>query len=122
MEVFTSLLLWFYCKMSLRLPLFLWTSVPVHSITSIAVNADATAAYTGTLTGSICKWTVNPYRPLHPQLHPQFIMIPSSCSAAISLCLTVSHDQQFLVSCLHSALFPRFYRTFPSISASESRY
>ena len=86
--------------MSLRLPLILWTQAPKHHITSITSNRNATEVYTGTTTGLICKWTVNPFSQRCVQNAPQFVMIPSSCSAVLSMCLVISHDIQFLVSSL----------------------
>lgn len=98
--------------MSLRLPWILWTKIPSHHITAIATNGIATEAYTGTSTGMICKWTQNSFSSKDKRLYPLFVMIPSSCAAALSMCLTISHQKQFLVSSLSSICNISFFLYF----------
>ena len=107
--------------MSLRLPLVIWTTIPSHTITSVVTNLDGTEVYTGAADGTICKWVHNHSPTVPQQLIPQTLMIPSSQSSVISLCLVASHNTHLLVSCLvHYQLFSHF--SFQCIQTMISIY
>ncbi|KAH7818493.1 uncharacterized protein MONOS_18023 [Monocercomonoides exilis] len=84
--------------MSLRLPFVLWTKIPKHDITAIAKTIDETVFVTGSMNGILCKWRANDSDDNRSNLIPQFLMIASSSSPVLSLCICVSHQRTFVVS------------------------
>lgn len=82
--------------MSLRIPFVLWTAVPEHEITAIQTSFDDCEVVTGTKSGMACKWSKNIKNVNDRVLRAQYLMIPSSCSPIISMCISLSHGKRLL--------------------------
>jgi len=84
--------------MSLRFPIVIWTGAPEHIIVTIEKSQDEKMIITGGLKGEACKWIESSTNSSNSLLKPQFLMIPSSCSSLLSLCICESHKKELLTA------------------------